>query len=498
LSGTGTGQLGATANFATVAINAGNWTLSAPLSPTGGITIAAGATGTGSASQWGNAISNAGTLVFNQSANETYVGALTGAGQLMKSGTGSLTLGDQTGFTGASLISAGQLVMAGMTPSVVTVASNGTLAGNGRVGGLTLQAGSTVSPSAASGSGVGTLSVAGNFAQASGATYAAQVAGNTADKITVTGTATLASGAKLVITTQNPVYGQSYTLLTAAGGLSGQYTVVQSDLTYRLTYDADSVAVTFGRSNAAMLALAQGANQLSVATALISLPSANTLYTTLGLAPDDATLRAAYPQLTGDLHGAVRSAILHTADMAIETALARNGTRQTGWHLWGQSLGSTGNSTGLGGAAPVSRQSYGGVMGLENGLGSVTLGLAASYLHTRLNAATGTASVNTPDVLGYARAELHGLSLQGGLGYAWASNHVSRQVSFTGFSDLMGPATRAMFCTASARSACRWRWVAERSRHLSRAGSIALQPMALSSRAARLHCKGQPVPVGRK
>jgi len=435
LNGTGMGQLGATTNFATVAINAGNWTLSAPLSPTGGITIAAGATGTGSASQWGNAISNAGTLVFNQNANETYAGTLTGSGQLVKTGTGSLTLGDQTGFTGTTLISAGQLVMAGMTPSMVTVANGGTLAGNGRVGGLALQAGSTVAPSAASGSGVGTLSVAGNFAQASGATYAAQVVGNSADKITVTGTAALASGAKLVITTQNPVYGQSYTLLTATGGLNGEYTVVQSDLAYRLTYDADSVAVTFGRSNSAMLALAQGTNQLGVATALIGLPSTNTLYATLGLAQDDATLRVAYPQLTGDLHGAVRSAILHSADMAIETALTRNVTQQTGWHIWGQLLGSTGNSTGLGGAAPVSRQSYGGVMGLEDGLGPVTLGLAASYLHTRLNAATGTASVNTPSVLGYARAVLHGLSLQGGVGYVWASNHVSRQVAFTGFSD---------------------------------------------------------------
>jgi uncharacterized protein with beta-barrel porin domain len=73
-------------------------------------------------------------------------------------------------------------------------------------------------------------------------------------------------------------------------------------------------------------------------------------------------------------------------------------------------------------------------MGLEEGLGSVTLGLAGGYLHTRLNAATGSAGVNTPQ-LGYARTALHGLSLQAGVGYVWASSHVSRQVAFTGFSD---------------------------------------------------------------
>lgn len=430
---TGTGQVSAT-NFSTVAINAGTWTLTSPLNSTASITIASGATGFGSASAWGSQIGNAGTLVFNQSSNETYSGTLTGAGQLVKSGTGMLTLGGQSGFTGATLIAAGQLVMVGAMPSAVTVASGGTLAGNGSVSSLAVQSGGTVAPSAASGSGVGTLTVAGNFAQASGSTYAAQVIGGDADKITVTGTASLAAGSKLLLSTQNVVFGKTYTLLTAGGGVSGQYTAVQSDLAYRLTYNADSVVLTFGRTNPAMLALAQGANQVGMATALVSLPSSNTLYATLGLAQEDATLRAAYPQLTGDIHGAVRSAILHTADMVSETALARN-THQTGLRLWGQVLGSTGNSTGLGGAAPVSRQSYGGVLGLESGQGPVMLGLAAGYLHTRLNAATGKASVNTPQVLGYARAQLHGLSLQGGVGYVWASNHVSRQVSVTGFSD---------------------------------------------------------------
>jgi hypothetical protein len=263
LTGSGAGTLGATANFANVAINAGTWTLAAPLSASNGVTIASGATGIGSAGQWGaNQISDAGTLIFNQSANETFAGTLTGSGQLVKTGLGTLTLGNQGGFTGSTLVSAGQLLMTGAMPSAVTVASGATLAGNGSVGGLALQSGGTVSPSAASGSGVGTLNVAGNFAQASGSTYVAQVIGNTADKIAVTGTASLATGSQLTITTQSAVLGQSYTLLTAAGGVTGQYTVVQSDMPYRLTYGADSVAVSFGRSNAQLVGLARGGDAL--------------------------------------------------------------------------------------------------------------------------------------------------------------------------------------------------------------------------------------------
>jgi hypothetical protein len=346
LTGNGTGQLGTTTNFANVAINAGSWTLAAPVSASNGVTTAAGATGIGSASQWGSAISNAGTLVFNQSADETYTDAFRhgpiGQKRCRLADTGyPKRLYRHDAHLGRAM------VINGFMPSPVTVASGATLAGNGRVGGLTVQSGGLVSPGTASGSGVGTLSVAGNFVQAAGSTYAAQVVGSNADQITVTGTATLAAGSKLVITTQNAVRGTRYTLLTANGGVNGQYTVVQSDIAYQLSYLGNSVVLTFGRSKEGMLALAQGANQLGAANALLGLPASATLYSTLGVASDDNTLRAAYPQLTGDLHGAVRAAILHTADMVTETALARSGMRQAGLHLWGQLLGSTGNSTGL-------------------------------------------------------------------------------------------------------------------------------------------------------
>lgn len=432
LTGTGAGTVNGTTNFGNVAISSGTWTLASPLSGSNGITIAPGATGIGTASRWGNLIYDGGTLVFDQSANETYVGNLTGPGQLVKTGTGTLTLGNQNNFSGATLVSAGQLVMTGSMPSIVTVGSGGTLAGTGRISGLVVQSGGIVAPGTGN---AGTLTVAGNYAQASGSTYVAQVVGSTADTIVVTGTASLASGSRLVIATQNPVLGRSYTLLTATGGVTGQYTVVQSDIGYRLTYSGNSVVLDLGRSNAALLGLAQGANQMGMVSAVLGLPANNTLYTALALATDDASVRAAYPQLTGDLHGAVRASILRNAELMAGAALARTGAAQPGLHLWGQILGSTGNSTGVDGAARVSRQSYGGVLGLEDGLGPVTLGLAAGYVHARLNAATGRASVNTPQILGYARVNVRRLSVQGGVGYAWASNDVSRQVAFTGFAD---------------------------------------------------------------
>lgn len=437
LTGTGSGQLGNITNFSSATFVSGSWTLTAPLSiPGGGAVISSNASVTGSASQFVTPILDNGTLVLNQASAGTLSQALlSGTGQLVKTGAGSLTVNTQSGFTGSTLVSAGQLIMAGSMGSIVTVGNGGTLAGNGTVGGIVLQSGGIVSPGTAT--GVGTLSVSGNYAQASGSTYAAQVIGSTADKITVTGTATLASGAGLTVTTQNASFGR-YTLLSATGGVTGRYTSVQTDLTgvsYLISYASDAVYLDIGRSNQTLLALARNGNQLGVANALVGLSSGSQLYGIVGTASDDATVQSAYSQLSGDLHGAVRTAITRSVDLVTDAVLTRPQATDHGLHMWGQFLGSTGSSTGTDGAAKVSRDSYGGVLGLEGAAGKATLGLVAGYVHSRLSAGASNAGVNTPQILGYARASLDGIALQGGIGYAWARNTVTRQIGFTGFSD---------------------------------------------------------------
>jgi uncharacterized protein with beta-barrel porin domain len=437
LAGTGAGQVGPTANFDTATIASGTWTLTAPLAPANGTTVAVGATGIGTANLWSSTINDLGTVVFNQSTAGTFAGTLTGSGQLVKSGTGSLTLGSQGGFTGATSITAGQLVLTGAMPSTITVGSGGTLSGNGRSAGVVVQSGGTISPGTASGSGVGTLNVAGNFVQAAGSTYSAQIVGSTADKLAITGSATLATGSTLSLGLQNASLGR-YTVLTADGGITGQYTLTQSDLAtiaYRVSYTANSVVVDLGRSNQQLLALAQGSNQVAMVTALTGLPTTNPLYAALALTPDDATVGTAYPQLTGDIHGALRTAIMRSAELVAGAALGRADQPQGGLQVWGQMLGSTGRDSAIGGAVDVSRKSFGVVMGLEGTTGAATLGLAGGYIRATLDGGNSTARVNTPQVLGYARGVVGGLSWRAGIGYAWGSNDVTRQVAFTGFSD---------------------------------------------------------------
>ncbi|MGL4944476.1 MAG: autotransporter-associated beta strand repeat-containing protein, partial [Thermoguttaceae bacterium] len=79
---------------------------------TGATTISAGTlevTGTLGGGSYAGAISNAGTLKMNQTANQTLSGAISGTGSLVKDGSGKLTLTGANSYTGKTTVSAGTL-----------------------------------------------------------------------------------------------------------------------------------------------------------------------------------------------------------------------------------------------------------------------------------------------------------------------------------------------------------------------------------------------------
>lgn len=428
----GPATLGGTANFGTATFTSGVWTLAAPLQVANGMTIAAGAIAIGSADKFASAATDNGTLQFEQSTDATFAGSITGNGQLIKSGAGSLTLGPQ-GFSGSTLVSQGLLVLAGGMPSEITVAHGGTLGGRGAVSSLTVEAGGTVAPGGAT--GTGTISVAGNFVQKSGSTYSATLLNGVADTIMVGGTATVENGATLAISRQGAGLGH-YTLLDASGGLAGQFSVVQAiDLgVYSLSYTADSIVLNLGRSNQDLRALAQGGNAQAVASALEQLPQSSPVYNTLVTTSNDATVTAAYGQLAGDIYAALPSAMIHGADLVADAVIGRTGPASR-LQLWGQFLGSSGDMSGPAYVSDIARHSYGGLLGIEGGSSNVTVGIAGGYVHTRLLNAASEARIRMPQVLVYTRAHLPHFDLQAGAGYFRALGRVDRTISFGGFSD---------------------------------------------------------------
>ncbi|PTN50543.1 autotransporter outer membrane beta-barrel domain-containing protein, partial [Achromobacter xylosoxidans] len=73
-------------------------------------------------------VDNNGSLVFEQGANATFGGAISGGGALVKSGAGTLALsGDSSGFTGSTTIQGGRLALNGKLGGALNIGQGGVL-----------------------------------------------------------------------------------------------------------------------------------------------------------------------------------------------------------------------------------------------------------------------------------------------------------------------------------------------------------------------------------
>lgn len=436
LSTTGQGRFDGATGFEQLDVSAGTWTLGSPLSvsETG---IAAGATLIGTTTTFTGTILDSGTLRIEQDFDGSFGGSLQGSGALVKAGAGTVTMGDQLGFTGTTAILGGRLLMSGRSASRLSIVG-GTLGGTGSVAGLTIGAGGTVTPGD---NAIGTLTVTGDFAQTAGSTYLANVtAAGLSDRILVGGTATLGQGSQLALVGSLGGIGTRYTLLSAAGGLSGTYSVVQQpggDLRLRIVYSPTSVFADVARSAAGLAGLATNANQRATALGLSGLPDGNAAYAAVTLESDEAAARAALDQLSGEAHASLGAAMVQDARIIEDAVLTRTlvGGPQTG--LWGSMIGNRGTDDGEDGTATLRRATFGGVGGVDLAFDGARVGLAGGYTRTEFNIGQrgSNGRVQTLHLLGYGGGEIGPISLRAGIGYAWSDNRVDRHVVFAGVNE---------------------------------------------------------------
>ena len=133
----------------------------------GGNTLTLGAlTGTATARLGGSGYAGNETLAVGGLNLDTTFGGVIEDGvattSLHKNGTGRLTLSGASGYTGATMVNAGELRVTGLLSNTpVTVAANGTLSGAGWLGGgVTVQSGGAMAPGA---DGAGQLTVSNNL-----------------------------------------------------------------------------------------------------------------------------------------------------------------------------------------------------------------------------------------------------------------------------------------------------------------------------------------------
>ncbi len=452
-------------------------------------------------------------LSFGDASDQRFDGAISGHAGVTKEGRGTAIFGGVNSYSGATAVNAGTLVIDGAAAnSAVTVNSGGTLGGNGTVGGLTVNAGGT----AALGAPAIQLKVAGNVSFAPGSVYqvqasalhvnqpvahvmvnpaltpetnaSANTAANTAanastnasaNLINASGVASL-SGGTVQVLAANGNYGPSstYTILSAAHGLSGTFDGTTSNLAFlapSLGYDANNVYLTLALNGTMFQDIAVTRNQRAVAGSLAGLPTNNPIYTAL-LSLDAASARHAFDSLSGEIHASAKSvmlddsrylrdavtdrlrqaspsasspmAALNASAAACKSALASdlaasaasaacNSTAQRVTSVWGQTYGSQGRLGSDGNAASVERSSTGFIVGADTALNEtwrigVASGVSSSAFDTSENNASST--IDSYHVALYGGAQLDAVALRMGTAYSWNRVEVNRSVNVGGFS----------------------------------------------------------------
>ena len=400
-----------------------------------------------------------GSIVFNHtSSNYVFAPTLSGIGVLKAlSGTTILT-GDNSLFTGSTVVNGGVLTVNGtMSSSATTVASGARLTGSGTIGSVTALTGSTVAP----GNSPGTLSVVGNYNQAAGSTYSAELVpgGTVSDLISATGTATITNGALLSVSRYGSgifTPGTRYTVLTAAGGVAGTYLLSNSALSsfYSATdsYDANNVYLTVAQARAFTSAAATP-NQFATAGVLQNMSVNSVLRNAIGSIPTDAEARAAFDQLSGDIYPSIKSAMLEESHFVRSVAIDRIrsafdavGAQSTpsatygldGLTVWANGYGAWSNTDSDDNAAKFSHSTRGLVIGAdapvsENWRIGLLAGYGRSFYDADANNATGFSDNYTLGA--YGGSKIGALGIRLGSAYTWSGVRTDRNVSFTGFSD---------------------------------------------------------------
>ncbi|MDX8493023.1 autotransporter outer membrane beta-barrel domain-containing protein [Mesorhizobium sp. VK22B] len=409
-----------------------------------------------------------GKIVFNHTAsNYVFVPAISGAGSVTVE-AGTTILAANNTYTGPTTVDDGKLVVNGsIASSFTTVNDGGALGGIGTIGGLIVNSGGAVAP----GNSIGTLKTTGNVTFNPGSIYQVEVnATGQSDRIDATGIAAI-NGGTVQVFDASGVYalGSHYTLLTAAGGVSGAFAdVTQASpvstpfLSFGLSYDPYNVYLDIARSAVTFASFGQTPNQMAIGGGLDSVPLSSPLVNAVAQL-DAPSARSAFDQLSGEAHASAKTALIEDSRFVREAAIDRLrsafdavGAVKTPvmsyasggpeylpattdrFALWGRAFGSWGHTDGDGNAARLNRSTGGFFVG-GDGLVFDTwrLGLLAGYSRTNFNVRDRSSSGTSDNYhLGlYGGTQGSNLAFRTGAAYTWHDIATSRFVSFPGFAN---------------------------------------------------------------
>jgi autotransporter-associated beta strand protein len=158
---------------------------------------------------------NWGDVTVSFSGSSSWNNPISGAGGLIKQGSGTLTLSQDASYSGTTQVQGGMLIAKSLA-SDVAIGAQGTLSGTPHVAG-------SVSNSGVLGVGGGDVTIDGNYVQQG----AGQLALSLGSVLHVNGTATLAGGDLIIVGKDQGYVASSHTdVLDANGGVSGTFSAL--------------------------------------------------------------------------------------------------------------------------------------------------------------------------------------------------------------------------------------------------------------------------------
>lgn len=400
----------------------------------------------------------AGTVNFNHTdTNYRFDTTMTGVGTINQLSGVTVLTGDSSGFGGITNITGGALVVDGLLGGMIDV-SGGVLAGSGTVQDVHVAGGSLISP----GDSIGTLHVA-NITIDADTTYMVELS-DIADLISASGTATLNGGGVFVWPYFGTAIGTRYTILTAAGGITGTFGNVDSALSSlflspELSYDSTHVYLTIAQTTD-FDSLAETPNQAAAARGAQSLgPGA--LYTPIAVLGNVADARTAFDAISGEIHASLKTGLANDSHFVRDAVNARIRAAFGGQTTadarvlaygpggpriapvttdrvvaWGSAYGGWGQTDSDGNAAALDRSASGFFLGADAPLGdSWRLGIMAGYGHASFdaNARASSASDENYTLAAYSGARFGALMLSFGAANTWHRIDTHRAIVFPGF-----------------------------------------------------------------
>jgi subtilase-type serine protease len=394
----------------------------------------------------GAPVSDQGLLVIDHGNDFIFDSLVSGTGGLEQAGTGHTTLTAASTYTGATTVANGTLTLA--TGAAVggdaTVRSGAVLDGGGHIGGSLTVGGGGVLETHASTSG-GSLSIGGNVMFAGDSTWRAVLKDGVVSPLVVGGGVAIASGSAVVVTTSGSLaIGATTPLLTATGGVSGQFGSLTTDtslafLNASLVYSPNGIGLALARNELPLASVATTRDQASTGAAIDTLDVASPVArAVLQMAISDVP--AALSDLSGEGYASARSGMLDDARQlrdAVDRHLAGagdpNDTAATRGDVtaWASTWGSDGH-TATGASERMDQRTVGGLVGADIAVSNaVRVGALAGHSTSHYDIdADHTRTRTTGTYAGlYASGSLDAWQWRAGLIEDWLRSNASRHLA---------------------------------------------------------------------